>query len=382
MAIGIVAEFDPFHNGHKYLIDTIKQNTGKAVVAVMSGSWVQRGGTAITDKWTRTRMALTGGVDLVFELPVIYSMATAQKFASGAVATLAASGIIDTLAFGSECGDKKRLVQTADALLNEPPEVSARLQGLIDTGMSYAAARAEAYIGIIPDGVLDKPNDILAIEYIIASAAQNAGFDFMPVKRRGAAHDSTVAIGSIASASEIRHMLRDGVSTDTYMPDSNFPIYIRAALDTAVIAAWRTGDTKTLAAIADVSEGLENRFISAAMESVTVDELCMRVKTKRYALSRIRRIAYAGLLGLTKEMASLPPAYIRVLGMTRRGKELLRKMKTAAALPVAIKPSALRGDKIFDFNSRAEDVFALCASSPALKRGGRDLTESPIILEV
>ena len=245
--------------------------------------------------------------------------------------------------------------------------------------MSYAAARAESYRGIVPKDVLDRPNDILATEYIIASITQNTGFDFMPVKRSGAAHNGAPAQG-IAAASEIRKILREGSSAAEYMPDSNFTVYDRTTLDTAVIAAWRNGDAKKLSGIADVSEGLENRFINAAAESVTVDELCMRVKTKRYTLSRIRRIAYAGLLGLTKELSDMPLSYIRVLGMTERGKDLLRQMKTAATLPVAIKPSSLRGGCIFDFNSRAEDIFALCAKAPQLRRGGRDYTTSPVMV--
>lgn len=379
MPTAVIAEFDPFHNGHKYLIDTIKKNTDDAMIAVMSGAWVQRGGPAITDKFTRTRMALSGGIDLVLELPVIYSMSTAERFAAGAVAILKATGITNRLAFGSECGDAAALTHAARALLNEPPEVSEKIKKLVSAGDTYAAARDIAYAGIIPRGLLSSPNDILATEYITAATAQDAGFLFIPIKRRGAAHDGAAADG-IASASEIRKMLRSGNSCDAYMPRCDFPIYDRAALDTAVISRLRMITAAELRNISDVSEGLENRFIAAAKESTTVDELCRRVKSKRYTMSRIRRIAYAAFLGITKEYDDMPPSYIRVLGMTERGRELLRQMKTAATLPVVIKPADRRGDAIFDLNSRAEDVFALAAPTPELRRGGRDLTTSPVVV--
>ena len=379
MPIAVIAEFDPFHNGHKYLIDTIKQNTDDTVIAIMSGAWVQRGGPAITDKVTRTRMALSGGIDLVLELPVIYSMATAEQFAAGAVAILKATGITDRLAFGSECGDAAALTHAANMLLHESPEVSAKIKKLVSCGESYAAAREEAYSGIIANGLLSSPNDILAAEYIKATMAQDAGFRFIPIKRRGAAHDGKAADG-IASASEIRNMLRTGISPDRYIPLCDFPVYDRTVLDTAVISRLRTITAAELRNISGISEGLENRFITAAKESTTVDELCARVKSRRYAMSRIRRIAYAALLEITKEYDHMPPSYIRVLGMTERGRELLRQMKTSSSLPVVIKPADRRGDSIFDLNSRAEDVFALTAPSPELRRGGRDLMTSPVVL--
>ena len=379
MPTAVIAEFDPFHNGHKYLIDMIKQNTGDAVIAIMSGAWVQRGGPAITDKGIRARMALSGGIDLVLELPVIYSMATAERFAAGAVAILKATGITDRLAFGSECGDAAALTNAAHMLLHEPPTVSEKIKKLVSDGESYAAAREEAYSGIIPHGLLSSPNDILALEYIKAAMAQDAGFSFIPVKRRGAAHNGKATDG-IASASEIRKMLCAGISPAGYMQDHDFPIYDRAVLDTAVISRLRTITAAELRNISDVSEGLENRFITASKESATVDDLCALVKSRRYAMSRIRRIAYAAFLGITKEYEHMPPSYIRVLGMTERGRELLRQMKTAAALPVVIKPADGRGDAIFDLNCRAEDVFALAAPTPELRRGGRDLTNSPVVL--
>lgn len=397
MAIGIVAEFNPFHNGHKYLIAEAKRHAAdNTAVAVMSGAWVQRGEPAITDKHTRAEIALENGIDLVLELPVIYSLNTAQKFAYGAIATLSATGVITSLAFGSESGNGEALISAADVLINEPPEVSERIKKLTGDGMSFAAARAEAFDGLISDGLLREPNDILAIEYIRAIKELGESFDIYAIKRTGAAHDGA-AVDDIASASEIRRIMSTNSDASDYLPRCDFPLYSPAALDAAVIAKLRTCGADYLRTINDVSEGLENRFIQAARECDNVEALCQLVKSKRYALSRIRRITYSALLGLTKELAQKAPSYIRVLGMNKRGaallkqrkarrKELisnslvLRQNKITAHLPVITKPADHSGDEIFDFNNRAEDIFALCAPCAELRRAGHDLRTSPIVI--
>lgn len=382
MAIGIVAEFNPFHNGHKYLISQAKRLTGEtAAVAVMSGEWVQRGESAITDKWSRAEMALRGGIDLVLELPVTFSLNSAREFARGAISVLNAAGIVTTLSFGSECGDSNALNSAAEALLNEPEQVSEAIKKLVSSGESFAAARCEAYSGIIPKNILSEPNDILALEYLRAAKEMGAKLNICAIKRGGAGHDSDIASGDIASASYIRSLLLEGESAKRYMPDFNFPIYSPSALDTAVIARFRAGDAEYLKNISGISEGLENRFIKSAMTAQTAAELCELVKSKRYAHSRLRRAAYAALLGITKKEAALPPSYIRVLGMNTAGKALLKEMKSASSLPIVIKAADFAGDKLFNICSRAEDIFALCAPLPQLKRGGRNLSRTPVIIE-
>ena len=272
MAVGIVAEFNPFHNGHKYLIAEAKRRSGcDSAVAVMSGEWVQRGGAAITDKWTRATHALLNGIDLVLELPVIYSMNTAQKFAYGAIGTLTATGVIDTLAFGSESGDANTLLNAADLLINEPPEVSDKIKALCDTGMTYAAARALAYCGTINNKLLSSPNDILAIEYIRAMDELDSDFDICAIKRKDAAHDSDKHSDSIASASEIRSKIYENNNVTDFLPCSDFPVYSPSRLDTALIAKLRSCGAEYLRDINDVSEGLENRFMKAAAECDTAD---------------------------------------------------------------------------------------------------------------
>lgn len=379
MAVGIITEFNPFHNGHKYLLDVVKQTTGEPIIVIMSGSFVQRGGIAVTDKLTRTRMALMGGADLVLELPVTFAHNTAQKFATGAVATLNATGIVDTLAFGSECGDTDALFQTARVLANEPTEVSDKIKSLMATGVSYPVARQTAYKSYTDTQLFQTPNDILALEYLRACYTLGADITPLAIKRIGVEHDSTATADGIASASELRRRIFEGDGIGEYMPDCNFDVYDPRTLDTAVISLMRLSEPTYLAEINDVAEGLENKFITAAKTTHTVDDLCMAVKSKRYTLSRIRRIAFSALLGLTKELCSLPPSYIRILGMNDVGKGLIRNMKSSATLPIITKPADYKGDPIFYKTNQAEDIFSLCSSNPLKRIGGNDLRMTPII---
>ncbi len=380
MAVGIVAEFNPFHNGHKYLVETAKTLTNDSVVAVMSGAFVQRGGIAITDKLTRAEMALKNGVDLVIELPVAFSHNTAQKFAMGAISTLNATGVINTLAFGSECGDTDKLKGLARIIANEPPKVSAKIKSLMNEGMSYPSARAMAYEGYCDTTPLNTPNDILGIEYLRACCDLGINPNVLAIPRIGTEHDSDTVTESIASASEIRRRIVFGENATSFMPDSDFTLYDPKLLDLAVISKLRLASPEEISNINDMAEGLENRFIAEAKKAATVFELIMAVKSKRYTLSRIRRIAYSTLIGLTKDICSMPPSYIRVLGMNDKGRELLKKMKETATLPVIIKPADYEGDPIFDINAKAEDIFALCSADPEKRAGGSDLRMTPVIL--
>ncbi len=380
MAVGIVAEFNPFHNGHKYLIETAKTLTNDSVVAVMSGAFVQRGGIAITDKLKRAQMALKNGVDLVIELPVTFSHNTAQAFSMGAIATLNATGVIDTLAFGSECGDKDKLISIAKIIADEPTEVSAKIKELLSQGMSYPMARSKAYDGYCDTSPLNTPNDILGIEYLRACYDLGISPDVLPIPRIGTRHDSNEIKGNIASASEIRRRRLLGIDTTSFMPDSDFTLYDPKLLDLAIISKLRLSVPEEIADINDMAEGLENKIITEAKNVDSLEELAMAVKSKRYTLSRIRRILYSCLLGLTKDLCSLPPSYIRVLGMNDRGRELLKKMKETATLPIIIKPANYQGDPIFNVNSKAEDIFALCSTDPGKRSGGQDLRMTPVIL--
>lgn len=382
MAIGIVAEFNPFHNGHKYLIETAKRlNNDQSVICIMSGSFVQRGDIAITDKWTRAKAALKNGADLVIELPVIYSLNTAQKFASGAISTLNALGVCDTLAFGSESGDTNKLFEIAKLLDNEPQEVSDKIKQLMQRGMNYPSARMKAYDGLIDTAVLSSPNDILGIEYIRAAISLKSNMNFCAIERRGVGHDSKNTCENFASASEIRRLIHNGNKADNFIPESAFPIYDPERLNAVLIAKLRTCGAEYLKSINDVSEGIENKFIKAAMLHSTIADVCKEVKSKRYTLSRIRRIAWSALLGITKEAAALSPSYIRILGMNEKGMSILKSMKKSASLPVIVKAADYAGDIIFDINTSAEDIFSLAAPHAKLMHGRQDIITPPVIIK-
>lgn len=383
---GIIAEYNIFHNGHKYQIDEVKKRSD-AVIAVMSGGFVQRGSVAAADKWTRARAALAGGVDLVIELPVIYALNTAQKFAYGAVSVLNLLGAVSELCFGSECGDISVLSEAARILDNETREASEKIKSLVSSGMSYPAAREAAFEGAVPRGILSEPNNILAVEYI--RALNGTGSKIVPVtiKRKGAEHNSDKASDGFASASAIREMMRNGDDIKEYVPPAVYDIikkadapYSLSNLDSAVISLIRLSDERYLESINDVSEGLHNRIKSAAMECSSIDELAERVKTKRYTRTRINRVLLSSLLGLTKDLCSLPPSYIRVLGMNDTGREIIREIKTRSSLPVIVKTADYgRNDPIFDAEIRATDIASLCSPNKSKRIGGRDYLTAPVV---
>ncbi len=373
---GIIAEYNPFHNGHKYQLQKAKE-VSNAVVVIMSGSFVQRGEVAITDKWTRAKMALMGGADLVIELPVIYSLNTAQKFAYGAVEILDKTKVINKLCFGSECGDIDELKKAAKLLVSEPPQISAKIKEYVSEGMSFPLARERAFEGHINSDILSNPNNILAVEYIKALYEQKSNIEPFTIKRYGTGYNDKETFKNIASASAIRNMVTKGEDVKSYMPYPDFDVYYPFLLDGAVIANLRIMGTQKIAQINDVGEGLENRIKEAAMQAVSVDELCDMVKTKRYPMSKIKRIVYSSLLGITNEIAQKTPDYIRVLGMNNTGKEILRDIKDKSDLNIITKVADYKGDSIvFKKDILSTDIFSICGG----KRAGQDYITSPVVV--
>lgn len=382
MVGGVIAEFNIFHNGHKYLVDAARKDAD-AVVAVMSGSFVQRGGAAAADKWSRAKAALICGVDLVLELPVCYALNAAPRFAEGGVNTLAALGVTDTLYFGSECGDTETLAHAADMLENESAETSGKIKAFMAEGISYPSAVSKAYGGKIHEELLNKPNNILALEYIRAVTRSGCRMNVKTVKRVGTEHDGAGVKDGFASASVIRDMLARGEDISgliPYPPDiiSETP-YLLSRLDSAFAAKLRSMSTREMREISEVSEGIENRILSSAMEESTFDATAEKVKSKRYTMSRIRRILIASLIGFTKDIYSPAPEYIRVLGMNKTGAALLKKAKKNCPVPIITKTADFKGDsKMLRLDLRATDMHALCA--PVNRRGGADFTRSPVII--
>lgn len=322
MAVALICEFNPFHNGHQYIIETAKKITGEPVVAIMSGSFVQRGEPALTDKFERTRAALENGASLVTELPAVYAVANAQRFAGGGARIANALRGVNYLAFGCECDDISLLKKAAAA----PSDL--RVQSLIKKKMQqgdyYPRALESAVREVFGDETADflkTPNNILAAEYI---KQLDRRIKPLPIKRRGAAHNSNAVSGGFASASAIRSLLRGGKPADGLLPCVPDEITFPERLDAALLYRMRTISAQELRTLPEVGEGLENRILSAAKTAASAEELISAVKTKRYTHARIRRILTCALLGITEELQSQKSSYCRVLGFTNEGAELLK----------------------------------------------------------
>ena len=378
----VIAEYNIFHNGHKYLIDCMRKECS-AVVAIMSGNMVQRGDVAITDKWTRAKMALLNGVDLVIELPSVYALNTAQKFAFGAVNILNSLNIIDELYFGSEDGDTAKLIHAAELLENEPPEISEKIKALLDSGLNYPTARQMAYENLLSD-ILKTPNNILAIEYIRSLMQLNSSITPKTTERTGTGYHDLHAEDNIASASAIRNMIKSGENYSEYIPlniCTDFIQYDLKNIDNIILHTLRNADVEYIKNINDVSEGLENRIKKLSYDYGTVQSLIDNIKTKRYTRTRINRIVLSCVLGLTKDLCAKTPSYVRVLGMNKTGMSLLNRIKDASDLHIITKTADFKqNDEIFNAEIRTTDLFALACNDADKRISGLDFKTSPVII--
>lgn len=382
---GIVAEYNPFHNGHAHHIERTRADEGGGathVAVVMSGNFVQRGEPALLPKADRVRMALAGGADLVLELPLPWCLSSAEGFAFGAVSLLDALGCVDMLSFGSECGDVAALKRAADAL--ESPRFSQLLRYRLEGGNPFPDARQKAVSEIAGPKIaalFASANNTLGIEYIKALRRLQSPMDCFTIPRFGADHDALRPLGDMASASYIRSVLQSGHSLNAapFLPAACYALFSDAQeagraparlplMERAVLARLRMLTKEEWAALPDISEGLENRLYTAAQQAGSWDELTAAVKTKRYPLTRIQRVLWAAFLSLPAGYAAKRPPYIRVLGMNERGREILSAAKNAA-VPVVSKPSQIEqlGEEaraVFALESRAADLYALFLPKP------------------
>ena len=368
MAVAVICEFNPFHNGHAYLLWEARRLTNAPVVCVMSGSFTQRGEAAITDKFTRAAIALKNGADLVAELPAVYAVANAQRFAEGGVAVAALLPSVTHLAFGCETDDLERLQTAADAAADE--NINARIAEQMKTGESYprafSAAVREVY-GEKTAALLASPNNILAVEYL--RALRGTGIKPLPVKRVGAAHDSAETVQNYASGSFLRAALQRGEDAAAYMPELPERIADPSLLDRVILSRLRLCSPDDLRRLPDVGEGLENRILSAAQTAKSMDELVGAAASPRYTRVRIRRILACVLLDITEELQSRRIAYLRPLGFSDEGAALLRGCTGEIVTSPA---KSLRGEsEILPYLRRdilATDMAAL-AYEPPLRAG-------------
>lgn len=326
---GIVAEYNPFHAGHQYHIAQTKAQAD-AVVVVMSGSFVQRGLPAVTDKWQRAEAALAGGADLVCELPAVFAVSGAETFAAGAVNILNALHV-DTLSFGSESADAAALTAVAKLLVDEPDDFCGVLRQTLSGGAGFAAARTaavEKILGKDAAALLKRPNDILAVEYLKAIIRQNSPMKPRAIRRVGAGHD-TLSKDAFPAARAIRRQLYE-------RPDSAYRKLIDR-FDHFIMAKLLTADLSDLRSLPDVSEGMEFALKNALKTAQDTADVINAVSSKRTPKSRVRRALCAFALnldGATCATLQKAPPYLRVLGFNNIGQKLLKRYKKAAALPI------------------------------------------------
>ncbi|MBE7025723.1 MAG: nucleotidyltransferase family protein [Ruminococcaceae bacterium] len=365
---GIVAEYNPFHTGHQYHIQKAREETeADGIVAIMSGSFVQRGEPAVFDKWTRAFHALCGGVDLVLELPTLYVLSSAEHFARGAVETLRATGVLNALSFGSECGDIEKLYEAAGILESEPPAFQKVLHQSLQSGTSYASARAAALSAVNAQAgtLLSEPNNILAIAYL---RALGDGVRAHTVKRVGTGYLEAETDGNFSSALALREKLSRGEDIRAFSPyeTEGLPQHRLEQYADLILYALRTTDWK---AYETIPNAVKNRLTVGDGLEVVLE----KAKTKHITMAAIKRALLQILLKNTI-LPTAEPAYIRVLGFNQKGAEILKQMKKTAELPVITRPSAFKENcPIWELEKRATDIYFM-----PMHLSGQDLRRAPV----
>jgi len=338
--LGIVAEYNPFHNGHKYHIDEAKKQVKPDItICAMSGNFVQRGEPAIFNKFSRAKTAIKNGIDIVIEIPTYFAVSTAENFAYSAISLLKNAGVTH-IAFGVESDDINTLNKIADLLINEPEEYKKELKNNLDKGLSFAVSRDNAVAKFIPNKLLKSPNNILAIEYLKAIKYFNVDIIPVPIKRIVGYYDDKIK-NDIASATKIRELIKNKGIYETLIPNNsiipNQPAFFED-FNNEFMYKLKTSTPSLLTELPDVVEGIENRII-ASICSNDINDILNKITTKRYTLSRIKRILISLLLDIKlsdlNELKSNGYAeYLRILAISNVGKKHLRYISQTSSIPV------------------------------------------------
>lgn len=355
--VSIICEYNPFHNGHKKQIDTIRANFGTdcGIVCLMSGNFVQRGAPAIFHKSLRAQAAISSGADLVLELPITYALSSAEGFAAGGVKIL--SGFCDTLSFGTETGDLDSLTATAKALLS--PEFRDALREQLEKGLSFPVARAAALKD--HSSLLHKPNDILAVEYCKAILSQNSAMVPMPILRQGDYHNTTADLEN-PSATAIRNLLHNGEAWQAFVPEEALSIFSGAdthslaAGERAVLARLRYMTDEEFEALPYGSEGLWRKFMHACRSQNSIESIIAETKSKRYTRTRIDRMLMCAYLGITQNMLEQPAPYTRVLALNDKGRSILKQARLSGTFPHI---GEAMDDLYWRLEQRTADLYSL-----------------------
>lgn len=396
---GIITEYNPFHLGHElHLSESKKLTNCDGVICVMSGNFVQRGLPAITDKWTRTKMALEAGVDLVVELPAIFATSSAEFFAFGAVSLLNSLNVVNNLCFGSECGDINLIKKLSEIIVNEPFEFKSYLKEFLKEGLPFPKARSQALMKYLEDNkftidfsylenVLNSSNNILAIEYCKSLYKLNSSITPFTIKRLGADYNKDeLSKNEIASASAIRKSIynSDMENIFEFMPNYSYNLLKESNfsnLDTMFnfIKYTIISNPNILKEIPEASEGIDNKIFQNIGKANSLDELINLCKSKRYSYTRISRILCHVLLCADKNLLSLrktPPDYVRILGFNDTGREILREIKKNSHLNIVNKLSKTQPNSMLEFDIKSTNIYSLLNSNIKINS---DYLISPII---
>lgn len=390
---GVVAEYNPFHQGHLYQLSEARRRSGCDFVAVaMSGPFVQRGEPAGWDKWTRARWALCAGADVVFELPAAYCLQAAPGFAFGGVGTLAATGLLTHLSFGSECADVEKLSRIAS--LEESAAFRTALKVSLSAGKSYPAARFDAACALLPRqeaALLKRPNFLLGVEYLRALSRLAPGAAALPIARRGSEYHAAEPEGTFSSATALRRALSAGETTGLAdaLPACSRKEALRQppatleGLTLPLLYRLRTASPEALQETQGVDEGIESPLWEAG-RACSLGALIDRCKSKRYTLARTQRMLLSVLAGFSKDLcasANEGIPYLRVLGLRRSAAPLLGELSRHAGIPLLLRAAdekklSEKAQALLALDRRANDIAALAFSPPLAAR--RDYTE-PVI---
>lgn len=395
---GIITEYNPFHNGHKFhLEESKKQTKSDGTICIMSGNFVQRGGPAIIDKWKRTEMALNNGVDLIIELPTFYAVSSAEFFAKGAVSILNSLNIVNNLFFGSEIGDAKALSEIAKVLVSEDERFQNILKENLSLGLTFAKAREKSLIEFLNrseiNNIITSSNNILGIEYIKAILKLNSSINPVALKREGSNYNDKSLSQTFSSATSIREVLKNTSNIEdlkNIIPLESYEVfsklqeqdyrftfeeemfkYIKYKIQTNCV---------NFNNLYEVTEGLDNKIIKEISSSNSLHEFILKIKSKRYTYSKISRILTHIYLGLDnddfKDIANENNLYVRVLGFNKTGREILSLIKANSSIPLITKVPRFTNNPLLKFDLQATACYSLLNDKV---NPFNDYLQSPII---
>lgn len=395
---GIITEYNPFHNGHKFhLEESKKQTKSDGTICIMSGNFVQRGGPAIIDKWKRTEMALSNGVDLIIELPTFYAVSSAEFFAKGAVSILNSLNIVNNLFFGSEIGDAKALSEIAKVLVSEDERFQNILKENLSLGLTFAKAREKSLIEYLNsseiNNIITSSNNILGIEYIKSILKLNSSINPVALKREGSNYNDKSLSQTFSSATSIREVLKNTSNIEdlkNIIPLESYEVfsklqeqdyrftfeeemfkYIKYKIQTNCV---------NFNNLYEVTEGLDNKIIKEISSSNSLHEFILKIKSKRYTYSKISRILTHIYLGLDnddfKDIANENNLYVRVLGFNKTGREILSLIKANSSIPLITKVTRFTNNPLLKFDLQATACYSLLNDKV---NPFNDYLQSPII---